>query len=93
MSMAPTYDNQDYVVGFRWAMGGYRAGDIVVARHTLYGQVIKRIKRIDKNGGVHLSGDNPLSASSECLGVVQQDALVGRVIWRIPARSCYAEGS
>ncbi len=84
-SMRPDYGNADYVVvlGPRWRQP--RVGDDVVARHPVLGTIIKRVAATD---GQHLrlAGLDPASTSSQAIGEVALDDLLGRVVLHLPAR-------
>jgi Peptidase S24-like len=72
-----------------------RIGVVVVVRLPDRPLSVKRVRRLEADGGVWLEGDNPFgSTDSRDLGSLPIDAIVGRVLvrlWpkpgRIPARA------
>jgi hypothetical protein len=82
--MSPTLHDGDFVVALRtrWA-GRYRPGDVVLVDHPALGWIIKRIARLEPEGWLRLEGDDPESCSSEFLGNVPLQAVLGRAVLRI----------
>ncbi len=82
-SMIPAVCPGDYVVC--WRFHRYRVGHLVVVEHPALGVIVKRIlaHQIDAAGAstYRLSGDSPLSSSTEAIGAVGPNHLLGRVIW------------
>lgn len=76
--MQPELTNGDFVVISKL----YRTlnvGDLVVAEHPTYHRIIKRITQISKVKGILLSGDNKQSVSSNQIGWVPKDNILGKV--------------
>ena len=89
-SMWPAYRSADYVLVLRHRWQRLKRGDVVVIRHTSLGCIIKRIHEIAADGSLRLAGDHAqLSTSSEAMGPVVRDQVVGKVIWHLP-RSRFA---
>lgn len=82
--MAPNYNPDDFVVSFGRRNKQYRINDVVVVEHPVYGRIIKRVVGID-SGKLLLAGDNPASTSSNQLGWLTKDQVIGKVIWHIEA--------
>jgi len=83
-SMLPNYCAGDYVLTCRLHTSIFKAGDVVVVRHPRFGNIIKRIARIDEASMLVIAGDNPLaSTDSETLGLVSSQQVLGKVLWRI----------
>lgn len=80
--MAPTLMPGDYLISWRSHQSRWRIGQIVLLRHPHLGTLVKRISSVDQQGLLSLEGDNPASSSSQTLGHVSPDAVIGRVIWR-----------
>ena len=80
-SMAPAYNDGDYVVSLGFLP--VREGDVVVVQHPLFGRIIKRVAELDDHSGIRLQGDNPQSTSSEAMGWLTRQQLLGRVCWHI----------
>ncbi|PQJ55160.1 S24/S26 family peptidase [Psychrosphaera saromensis] len=77
-SMLPELTHGDFVVVSKL----YRTlnvGDMVVAEHSTYACIIKRITQISKVKGLLLSGDNKSSISSHQIGWVSKDDIWGKV--------------
>ena len=57
-----------------------RVGDIVLVRHRVYGQIVKRVTRIAPEG-YQLAGTSPTSTSPEKLGIVPKRTILGTLLW------------
>ncbi|WP_230661729.1 S26 family signal peptidase [Psychrobacter sp. I-STPA10] len=96
-SMHPTLESGAFVLvmgfvvnikrlGVQW-QPSLKVGDIVAVRHSQYGDIIKRICQIeydDKRSitGLYLVGDNPShSVSTEQMGLVEVEQVIGKVVW------------
>lgn len=86
-SMAPWARAGDYLLLGRFAARHARPGRVVVVDHAELGTIVKRIDRVDEHGGLLLAGDASASSSSESLGVVPGERVIGRVLLRIRARA------
>jgi nickel-type superoxide dismutase maturation protease len=82
-SMTPTLYQGDYVLCLTWPLFKSRKSQVVVVNHPRYQKIIKRIKRVSDSRGYWLAGDNPQSTSSQELGFVTQENIVGWVILTI----------
>lgn len=60
-----------------------KVGDLVAARHAQFGIIIKRIAEIHSQQGLRLEGENPASLSSEQIGIVGTESLIGKVVFSI----------
>lgn len=85
-SMSPTFRPGDIVIVWR-AWPRYMVGDIVMVRHNGR-EKIKRLHDHDKqHAQVYLLGDNPAhSTDSRSFGWLDQQTLMGKVIWPRRAR-------
>lgn len=81
--MSPTLEPNAYVVCFRWFHAHFKIGDIIVVRHPEYGTIVKRVVETDSGQKFLLAGDNPHSTSSQSLGWIKQDRILGKVIFSI----------
>lgn len=81
-SMMPELANGDFVVvsRFFWAL---KQGDLVVAEHTKYQRIIKRIAQFSKTKGCLLLGTNPASVSTTDMGWVSPQQVFGKVLLKI----------
>ena len=86
-SMLPSYCSGDYVLTLRFNAFTFKVGDVLVVRHTRYGNIIKRIERVEEDGSTFsIAGDNTLSSTdSDVLGLVSIKQVLGKVIWHIAA--------
>lgn len=82
-SMTPTLHQGDYVLCLTWPPFRFRKSQVVVVKHPRYQTIIKRIKRVRDNRDYLLNGDNPRSTSSQELGFVTQENIVGLVLLKI----------
>ncbi len=78
--MTPTYSEGDYILAAKWPFMKTVKGDVVVVNHPGYGVIVKRVREIIKPQSILLQGDNPQSVSSEQIGLVDKQTLVGKVI-------------
>ena len=84
--MWPNYCSGDYVLAFRHRSLTFKAGEVVVVNHTRFGNIIKRIERVENNSSLAIAGDNRLSSTdSETLGLVSIKQVLGKVLWHIAA--------
>lgn len=79
-SMSPTLSDGDYVFARRKVA---LLGDVVLIRHMNLGLIVKRICKIDETHHYTVAGDNPRSTSSDALGLIPVEAIVGVVCWRV----------
>nr|WP_276606062.1 S24/S26 family peptidase [Neptunomonas sp. XY-337] len=91
-SMSPSLCDGDFIVSFKGRLRRYKVDDIVVVQHSLYGVIVKRIKEVYPTDSFALIGDNPTSTSTEQMGTIEKNAIIGRVVLHIrrphlPARN------
>lgn len=80
--MSPNVRDSDFVLVVSSRFCRLKPGKVVVVQHQKLGTIIKRIaKRSDRK--LLLAGDNLDSTSSQDIGWVDEDALVGVVVWHI----------
>ena len=85
-SMSPQFVENDYVLAFSRRNLRLKPGQVVVVSHPLYGTIIKRIAQITNDHKLRLRGDNQQqSTSTEALGEIIQEQVIGRVVWHIPS--------
>ena len=82
-SLAPRYQNGDYVLITGWGAKRARPGDVVIFDHPGYGRLIKRVESIEPCGALRVRGDDIDSVDSRRFGPVPLSAVLGRVIWHI----------
>lgn len=82
-SMEPALHDGDYVIAWAWK-GMVREGDVVILRHPLKGiPLVKRVKRVDKEG-VFAVGDNEAeSEDSRTLGAFDARSIMGKVLFSV----------
>ncbi len=78
-SMLPFLRAGDYVLVIKRPL---KIGDVVVARHPQFGEIIKRIARVN-NSSYELAGDNAESVSMQQIGAVPAECIVGKVVMTI----------
>jgi len=82
-SMSPVLEDGDYVVLKRVRrQSALKPGEIVLIRHAEFGDILKRIRRLGPNG-IEAEGISDASVSSEKIGRVAFEHVLGRLIWRI----------
>jgi len=78
--MLPNFKEGDFVLSLSlkfWRQ--YRKDDVVIIDHLEYGRIIKRVMSCDQQG-VRITGDNPVSTSSDKLGLIQPKDILGKVV-------------
>lgn len=78
--MSPTIPSGTYVLSKSFWLSKLIQGDIVIVKHDKYQTIVKRIKDI-QNDQFYLVGDNTMSTTSEEMGWVSRQNLIGKVIW------------
>lgn len=93
VSMTPTLYPGDYVLCLTQPLFRLKKNQVVVVNHPKYQKIIKRIRQACDNRGYSLTGDNSQSTSSQELGFVTQESVVGLVLLKIANKrkvaSCY----
>lgn len=85
-SLEPLLMDGDLIlaVGLRLALQRLKPGDLVVFRHSVYGQMVKQVERFSADGGqVFVRGTRPTSVDSLEFGPVPRADLTGKVVWRL----------
>jgi signal peptidase I len=82
-SMSPTLQHGDYIIAAKSIFQHYKVNDIVIVRHSIYSEIIKRISGIDENENYWLSGDGVDTLSSEKMGAIQQSQILAKLYWHI----------
>ena len=82
--MSPTYQPGDYVVCVRWPKMVLKRNQIVVAEHPIFRAIIKRIHSVGESKNVLLIGDNRQSVSTENMGWIDKNAILGKVVVHVP---------
>lgn len=85
-SLAPRFREGDFVVISRIPLLFRRlaVGDVVVFKQAEYGQLIKRVERICKDGSLVVRGGDIDSVDSRCFGPIQVKTVLGLVLFHIP---------
>ena len=85
-SMLPRLSPRDYVLTTS-CFKRLNKGDLVVAEHPIYGDLIKRIARVDQiQNTIILKSDNPIGLSSEQMGSFSRKHIRGKVLWIFSAK-------
>jgi len=69
--MSPLLSDGDYVLCCRWSHRLARPGQVIITKHKIYNNIIKRIHRRNKGGDLILCGENSNSISMEQIGSIQ----------------------
>ena len=79
-SMYPVLRPGAYVLVIRWPSTTFIIGDLVLVKHACFNLIVKRI--VDCcDTQVLLAGENPGSVSSEAMGWVPKQQILGRIVW------------
>ncbi|MBV1907987.1 MAG: S24/S26 family peptidase [Kangiellaceae bacterium] len=84
--MSPTLASRDFVLSLRFPWSNFNPGEIVLVQHPEYHLIVKRVSFVDEHQ-IQLQGDNTASVSSELMGWIDLDNIVGKIIWHFPAPS------
>jgi signal peptidase I len=88
LSLSPAYQHGDYVLIQKIRrISRLRTGDVIVFHQPGYGRLIKQVHNIDpEKETCQVTGTTPDSIGSETFGEVRLTAILGKVIFQIPAR-------
>jgi len=80
--MLPELADGDFVIVNRlfWSL---KPREVIVANHIRYAQIIKRVKSYLPDKGILLEGISDRSVSSEQMGWIPRDQVVGKVIFSV----------
>ncbi|CAM3173970.1 S24/S26 family peptidase [Moritella viscosa] len=83
MSMSSCIPEGSYVLVNCWrSLLSVKPGRIIKVRHTRYGDIIKTLDHIDKQGFLWLRGEHKSSISMLEMGPINQHQVIG-IIWFI----------
>jgi signal peptidase I len=85
-SLSPEYQEGDFVlvVKIPFFLRSIRPGDVIVFRQIAYGDLIKRVERIDPAADLlYVKGSHPDSQDSRQFGPIPRSDLIGKVIWHL----------
>ncbi len=81
-SMLPCYRHNDYLILSKYLFNNLTVGDDIVCNHPHYNIIFKRIAKIT-NSNIYLTGLNAASTSSQDLGTISHNEIIGKVVWHI----------
>ena len=87
-SLSPFFLPGDFILAWRFPRRFPRLsqGDTVVFQHAAYGIMIKRVvSNHPAENYIQVEGTHPESISSEKIGAISYQDIIGKVIRRIPA--------
>ncbi len=85
-SLSPVYNDGDFVliVKIPIFLINIRVGDIVVFKHPIYGQLIKKVHLVsDQEDKIFVVGFHENSVDSRQFGAISKKEILGKVIWHI----------
>ncbi len=84
-SLSPNFKHGDFVLVSKipFLLRPPAPGDVIAFHQPGYGLLIKRIESVNPDGEVNVIGTQAESIDSRVFGAVQQEAMVGKVIWHI----------
>jgi signal peptidase I len=80
-SMMPLLPHGSFIFTWQWA--SLKPGHRVVLNHEKYGLMVKTIKCIDAQGVLWCKGESTASVSTEQIGPVEGDDVLGIVLWTV----------
>ncbi|MBT8123742.1 MAG: S24/S26 family peptidase [Gammaproteobacteria bacterium] len=81
--MLPRFNDSDYVMAINLPWLILKPGHVVLVLHSSLGLIIKRIFKVESNGFYKLVGDHQSSTSSEQMGWIERNQIIGRVFYHI----------
>ena len=81
-SMSPAFKSQDYIL-ILTRLFRLKINDNVVVHHPELGIIVKKVINICEQG-IRLQGNNPQSTSSQQMGWLKREHIIGKVVMRIP---------
>ncbi len=92
--MSPNFLPDSFVFAIKHPWQHLAVGDVVLVNHDTYGKMIKRIASINNHTDKHkdkhtiqqkitLKSDNPLGVTSEQIGIIDSQQIIGKVIWQV----------
>jgi hypothetical protein len=86
-SLYPKIKPGDYVIIYKppWLFNSITSGDLIVFNQNILGRMIKIVdsKNMEK-GELTVSGLHSDSISSNSMGAIKKEDILGKVIWHIP---------
>jgi signal peptidase I len=84
-SMQPHLSDGDFLIVLTWFQS-ISLGDIVVAHHNTYGDLVKRVASIEGDGKyIFLASDNIVGLNSTQMGRLTKKDILGKVIYTVKA--------
>lgn len=81
-SMLPFLCSGDFVVVSRIFIS-IRVNDVVLVKHPIYGEIIKRVVKVCQAQGVWLKGEGIESVSSEQIGWIRLEQVQAKLLFPI----------
>ena len=81
-SMLPFLRSGDFVVVSRFFIS-IRVNDVVLVKHPIYGEIIKRVVKVCQAQGVWLKGEGIESVSSEQIGWIRLEQVQAKLLFPI----------
>ena len=82
--MSPALADEDFVMVSRYPWTRFKEGQMVLVDHPKYKLMVKRICKVIDDKCL-LMGDHFTSLSAEKMGWVEEQRIIGKVIYHIPA--------
>jgi len=80
--MSPSFNEGDFIISIAKRFVTLKLGDNIVFNHPKFGFLIKTIcEKTEK--GFFVEGKSPLSTDSKSLGLITNDMIEGKVIFKI----------
>lgn len=80
--MSPLFISGDYFVCCRWPYTCLKVEDHILVKHATYGYMLKTVRQKTEQG-LWLQGHNSNSLSTEKMGLITRQHVIGKVIWHI----------
>ena len=92
VSMSPQVPDNSYILVVPWLrIRSLKKGQLLSINHPKYGNIIKSLVKIDKNGLIWLMGLHPSSVPIEALGPVSPSQVVGKVCLIFPPKNTVSQ--
>ena len=85
VSMEPEYKPGDFVLISKspFTLRNLKVNDDIVFNHAVLGKLLKQIISVQSDDYYSVAGLNPESISTEKLGLIHKDSIIGKVIYHI----------
>ena len=89
--MLPELSSGDFVIASRFYLS-IKNNDLLIVNHPVYGIIVKRVIEYHPQNGYRLRGDHTSSVSSEQMGWLSQENIVGKIFFSVTSNRDKTKG-